>query len=451
MSKTQDAKTLLKVSLPLMAAFLAQKGMQLTDTIMMGWIGADALAAGALGTSCFVTILLFCNGTLSSVGIFIARAKGAKRSHEIKSNLQHGVALTLLLAIPCMAIIWFIPNFLLAIGEEKQIVEMVKLLLHGLVFGFPGFLLFLLFREFISAFALTRVVMIVALSSMPLTFSFNYLFIYGKFGFPALGIAGIGYAGAIVMWFMFLCLFVYAKTNSILKKHVSIFPSGIDYKKLIDMVYIGLPSGMLLLFEGGMFAAAAALMGYFGVVPLAAHQISLQCASIAYSIPFAIGMATGLQISQAAGEKDLPKIKRFAMISAVIALIIALILAMIFIFAPDYLINIFIKPDEADYANIRLLAIQFLFLAGIFQIFDGMLAICIGILRGLKDTFVPMILSICAYWIIGITSAWYLSQHTSAGAIGIWYGLTLGICSIGILLIIRVIRKISQLNLSNAG
>ena len=221
-------KSIAVLVLPLMAAFLAQKGMQFIDTIMMGWIGPEALAAGALGTSVFITVLVFCMGTLSSVGVFIVRAKGANHNYDIQINLQHGLFLALMISVPCMLAVWFAPNALLMIGEDPLVIQNVTYLLHGLVWGLPGFLLFLVMREFIAAFSFTRVVMCVALGSIPLTFIANYVLIYGLYGFPKSGISGIGYAGAIIMWFMFICLWAYSKRHLVLKPYVSLRAFGLS-------------------------------------------------------------------------------------------------------------------------------------------------------------------------------------------------------------------------------
>ena len=217
MIKKAEVKSIITIALPLMAAFIAQRGMQVIDTVMMGWIGPTALAAGAIGTALFTTVLIFCMGVLSAIGIFIARAKGAENLSDIKTTMQHGFCLALFLSIPCMLIIWFIPPLLLTIGEDPLVVADATLLLHGMVWGFPGFLLFLVLREFISAFSLTLIVMIVSLFSIPLTFAANYILIYGKYHFPQFGIEGIGYGGSIVMWFMFFCLLAYSKNISVIK------------------------------------------------------------------------------------------------------------------------------------------------------------------------------------------------------------------------------------------
>jgi MATE family multidrug resistance protein len=443
MIKAHEIKSTMTLALPLIAAFLAQKGMQFIDTLMMGWLGPSALAAGALGTGLFVTTLVFCMGTLSAVGVFIARAKGAHDDVDLQSNLRHGIVLALCLSIPSMILIWFAPHLLTLIGQNQEVVDNVSRLLHGLVWGLPGFLLFLVFREFISVFALTRTVMLVAFSSLPLTFGLNYVFIYGTYGLPKLGIAGIGFAGAIIMWFMFLCLLIFSSSHSLLKNHVSFKSFKFDLNKIFDMLYIGVPSGSLFVLEAGMFLAAATLMGYFGVSALAAYQIAMQWAIISYSIPFALSMATALQVGHAMGEKNPSHAKRLAFINLGLGLLISALVAIIFITCPDTLIKIFSNYNEHSLQTTNL-AVTFLTIAAIFQCMDAVQGIANGALRGFKDTLIPMLLSAGCYWLLGVGSAYYLSFHTDLKARGIWYGLTLGICSVGIVLVLRLLKKIQH-------
>ncbi len=442
MIKIHEIKSIAALVLPLMAAFLAQKGMQFIDTLMMGWIGPDALAAAALGTSIFMTILLFCMGTLSSVGVFIVRAKGANNTKAIQSSLQHGLCLALFISFPCMLIIWFAPCVLSSIGEDPIVVKNVILLLHGLVWGFPGFLLFLVMREFISAFSLTRVVMFVALGSMPITFVANYILIYGKYGLPQSGIAGIGYAGAVVMWFMFLCLFGYSRKKHLLKGYLCFKSFYLDWKKTREILLLGIPSGILLILESGMFLFAAVSMGYFGVDALAAHQVAMQCASIAYAVPFAISMATALQVGHAIGAKNDQLARRAAFVGLAIGVILTLLIAALFILVPAQLAGIFLNGKEHGYREITQLATSFLMIAAIFQCFDGIQSIANGALRGLKDTLIPMYLSIGCYWCLGIGSAYYFAFHTHFAAKGIWYGFTLGLSSAGVILTARLLNRL---------
>ena len=449
MIKKHEIKSIIIIALPLMAAFLAQRGMQFIDTVMMGWIGPTALAAGALGTAIFITVLIFCMGVLSSIGIFIVRAKGAGDIADVKSTLQHGFCLAVFLSIPCMLIIWFAPNILLKIGEDPLVVDYTALLLHGMVWGFPGFLLFLVLREFISAFSLTLVVMIVALFSLPLTYAANDILIYGKYHFPQLGIAGIGYGGSIVMWFMFLCLLVYSKKHTLLKNHIVLKSFTLDSEKFYDMLHLGVPSGVLFLFEAGMFLSTTVMMGYFGVAPLAAHQIALQSANIAYALPVAIAMATAMQVGHAAGANDLARVQRTALLSFSMVILISIVMAIIFIFFADSVVKIFLDKNATNLNEVHQYAVSFLEISAFFLSFDALQSVANGALRGLKDTFIPMLLSIGCYWVLGVGSAYYLSKYTSLGPEGIWYGLTLGLFSTATILILRFFKKLSIEKRSN--
>jgi len=436
----------IKLALPLMAAFLAQKFMQFIDTLMMGWLGADALAAGGIATAFFITVSVFCMGTLSAVGIFISRAKGSNDKEEIKSSFQQGVMVVLLLSLPCMLIIWFMPYVLPYLGQNQEVIKNVELFLHGLVWGFPGFLLFLILREFIAAFSFTKTVMIVALGSIPVTFGLNYLLMYGNGLLPALGIAGIGYSGAVVMWMMFLCLYLYSAKKEVLKEFVSFRSFKIDTAKIKDIFFIGAPSGLLFVLESGMFLSATIMIGYIGVNELAAYQIAIQCAIIAYALPIALSMVTALQVGQAVGSQNFSHVKQIIRINLVIALVFALFTASIFFFCPRILISLFINSKENDFIQLNAISITFLKIAAVFQIFDAIQTIANGALRGLKDTFVPMLLSAFCYWIVGVGGAYILAFNTSLKANGVWFGIILGILCTSILLIMRLREKLLNLD-----
>lgn len=443
MIKNHDTKSIITIALPLMAAFLAQRGMQLIDTVMMGWIGPTALAAGAFGVSIFGIIALFCMGVLSAVGVFIVREKGADHAEEVRLIMQQGFFLSFLLSAPGMIILWNIPHILLMIGEDPQVVVDTTLLLHGMSWGFPGFLLFFVLREFISAFSLTLIVMIVSLISIPLTWIVNYVLLYGKYHFPALGIAGIGYGGSIVMWFMFFSLLVYSKKHPVLKRHIALTSFAFDRNRFNDMLYIGLPVGGVYLLEAGMFLSTIIMMGSFGVAALAGHQIALQWVNIVYTFPVALSMATTLRVGHAVGGGDLAKAKNTALFSFFIVILISAIIAIIFIAASDSLTTLFLESRLSDDKNVYQFATSFLDIAAIFLCFDAMQSVVNGALRGLRDTFVPMLLSMGCYWVLGVGGAYYLSQHTQLGADGIWYGLCLGLSSAAIILVWRFFRKLN--------
>jgi len=343
-----------------------------------------------------------------------------------------------------MLILWYAPHLLTLIGQNSKIVDNAALLLHGLTWELPGYLLFLIFREFVSAFSLTRIVMLTTLGSLPITFLANYVLIYGKYGFPHLGIAGIGYAGAFVLWFMFFCILLFCVKNPLLKVYISFKSFRFSQHKIIDLLSIGIPSGILTVFESGMFLIATIMMSNFGVEALAAFQITLQCVNIVYAIPFALSMATALQIGHAAGAKKLFHAKSIVFLNLSLVLVASSAVAIIFTFFPNLWIRLFLTPDMANYEQICQIAISFILIAALFQCFDALQSLANGALRGLKDTLVPMILSLGGYWLIGIGSAYFFAFHTHLKAKGIWYGLTLGMFSVALLLLLRFFKRLKN-------
>lgn len=438
--------SILAIALPLVAAFLAQRGMEFIDTLMLGWIDSTALAAGAISSAFFGTLQIFCMGALSVIGIFVARQRGSGNVNEIKLTLHQGLCWASLLAVPCVLIIWFTPQLLLKIYQNPQVIADATLILHGMVWGFPGFLLFLILKELISAFLLTRVVMIVSLISIPLTYVVNYTLIYGKYHFPRLGIAGIGYGSSIVIWLMFLSLFFYSNQHVLLKKHIILKPIKFNYVQFKELVTIGMTGGILFLLEAGMFLITAVIMGYFGTAALAAHQIALQCVNIAYTIPLAISTATAFQVGHAAGSKNIEQAQRIALISFSIVVALSAIIAAIFMFTTHSLVSIFLEKSARDYETVYQLANSLLHIAALFLCFDALQSVANGALRGLKDTFIPMFLCIGCYWVLGVGGAYYFSMHTALGAKGVWLGLTLGLSSTAIILILRFFKRSQALN-----
>jgi multidrug resistance protein, MATE family len=433
----QEIKSFIKLCLPLIASLLAQKGMQFIDTLMMGWIGPSALAAGALATNVFITVLVFCRGLMSTVGVTIVHARSAGQNHQIASIVHQAFYLAFVLSIPAMLLTWQAPYYLVAMGQNPAVVADAQRLLNGLTLGIPGFMFFYVLREFISAFALARAVMIVCMISIPLTFIGNYMLIYGKFGSPAFGIAGIGYASAAVCWFLFCSLFFYCRRESTLKNYLTWQLSKPDYLQLKALWVGGFASGVIMVLDMIVFLSAALFTGYFGVAALAAYQIALQCTAIAYNLPLGVSIITALEVGRAYTEKNYSKVKRIAYLGLFSGLTISLTLSLLFVLAPRSIVWLFL-PNAAHLTGIFTTAQQFLIAASLLLCFDGAQTIIIGALRGLRDTFTPMIISVLCYLPIGLGCAYLFAFHTPLGAVGIWYGLFLGIGSLSLIAGLRL-------------
>ena len=448
--KFDELRKVVLFTSPLVVGFLTQKAMQFIDTYMLGWLGPGALAAAVIATNIFIMILVFSMGALSVVGVFIVQANAANKPKDVVINLQNGVFLALLLSLPSMALVWFVPYALVKLAIAPDVLQNIKLLLHALMWGLPGYLLFLVFREYISAFFKTRIILLISAVSLILAAVGNYVLIYGKYGFPALGIAGVGYAGSCVMWFMFLALFVFSLSSVELKKHLALTTMKFSFSRLKSMLAVGASSGMLFMLEGGMFLLAALLMSNFGVNALAAHQIVIQCMNIAYAIPSGLSMAAALLIGHSVGENDYSKMKRMASICYGLGIAVSLIVSAIFVFAPHALVSIFLKPNCVGYHEIVMYSISFFAIAAVFQTADMLQTITNGVLRGFKDTQIPLFISLACYWLLGIPCAYYLSSYTSLGAKGIWYALGISLASASVILLIRLFNKMHLFSMNEA-
>jgi MATE family multidrug resistance protein len=356
----------------------------------------------------------------------------------VEGQIKQSLYLAALLSAPSMLLLWMAPHLLTLFKQDPVVVANTQLLLHAMVWGLPGFLFFFVMREVASAFSLGRMMMLVNLLCLPLTFGLNYLLMYGKYGLPALGIAGIGYAGAIVMWVLFFSTLIYARRHPVLKAVLPLSLPRPDFAKMKVLFCLGAPAGGLTVLDNSLFFMSAIMIGYFGVVPLAAYQIAIQCGSIAYNIPLAVSIVTSLQVSYAVGSGNQHKAKSAAYLGLKMGLGVSILIALIFLFAPGLLVRAFISPDMADYAAIRALTISFLIMTALFVTADALQTIANGILRGFKDTLIPMLLSVPCYWVLGIGGAYYFAFHTHLAAEGIWFGLTLGISSLAVILLLRL-------------
>lgn len=441
--KTSEIIDYLKLCLPLMAAFLAQKGMQFIDTLMMGWLGPEALAAGALATGIYFIILVFCRGVLSTFGVAIAHARGSAQVNQIHIVLQQGYYFALLLSLPSMLIAWFAPYGLAYAGQNPIVVADTALLLHGLIWGIPGFLLFFVLREYISVFALAKVVMLVSLISIPITFAGNYILIYGKCGFPALKIAGIGYTGSVIGWFMFVCLLWYCQSTPVLKQNFSSWKFKFHFAEMKHLFFTGSFSGLTMVLDPITFFVSSMMFGYFGVISLASFQIVIQCISIAYNLPLAVSIITGLKVGHSLGGNNWIQLKRDIQVALYIGVIISLSFTSLFLLKSKMIVELFL-PENAQASALYHWATVSLLIGSVLLFFDAAQIILIGALRGLKDTFLPMVGSFGCYLLVGLGFSYLLAFHTHLGSLGIWIGLTFAIMSLSLFLALRLANIFSR-------
>lgn len=440
-----EFKDLGRLAVPLVLAQLAQNGMSVVDTLMVGRLGPHELAGIALGGSSFTFALILCMGVLFAVGPTVAHAHGARRPEGAARAARQGLWLALALSAPGIALFVRAGPLLDLLGQDPSIVASSAAYLRAMAWGFPFALVLTSLRGFLEGHGDTRPILLVAAIGVGLNVVANDVLMFGRLGFPRLGLVGTGYATAFVYAVMALSVAAYIRMRY---RSYRVF-EGLrrpDPATLRELVRIGWPIGLTLGFEVGLFWLTALLMGRFGDAALAGHQIALQSASTTFMVPLGVSIATGVRVGQAAGRRDPDGVVRGGVAGLASSALFMASSAALFWLAPDFVIGLFLPVDAPANAAVVAFARRFLAVAGVFQVFDGTQVTASGALRGLKDTRVPMLLTLVAYWMVGVPVGVWLAFGAGAGPSGLWYGLVAGLATAALLLVGRFVRRVRRLD-----
>ncbi len=436
-------KQILLLAIPIVGTFLAQKSIQVINTFMLGHLSINALASGSLFLSFYLLVIVIFMGVFNAVNVFISRALGENNSEHIGKYFIHGIYIIILVSIPIMFCMWFLPLLLRFIPEYASIETSTLQLARAASFGIPGTLLYLLLREIMTAFKLSKINFYVVLIVIPVLIIIDYLIVFVSDSTNK--IALIGYSNSFTEWFLAMGLLTYAIGST--KINSQIFSRNnfkLDLEKLNDIIKLGLPTGMIFILDVGMVLTASLLAGYYGAVSLAAFQIALQLTSLAYMFPMGIGFAVTTLISHQYGANNFGEIKKIAKIGINIGLGIALFILVLFISFGKELSLLFLINNDSAADTVVFYATRFIIVAGFVQLFDAGLAIANGVLRGVGDATVPMYYSIICYWLFGVGGILVFCFLLHINAIGIWLGLFIGISSTSILVFIRLQNKLKS-------
>jgi multidrug resistance protein, MATE family len=445
-----EVKQCLQLALPLAAAQLAQSATAFVDTVMMGWLGSQTIAAGGLGAATFGFCLLVTGGIVSAVSPLVAEAYGANQIERTRSIVQQGLWLAVILSVPITLVLWNGGFFLQFLGQDPKTVALTALYLQAIAWGFLPGLGFAVLRSFIAALSRPKPIMVVVFCGTLLNVIANYGLMFGKFGLPALGLAGIGWASTLSLWSMFVALAIYIANQPSFRQY-RIFSRMSDrvssapvpgklalpnkpHQILWEIVRIGLPIGGLLTVEAGLFTVVTFLAGYLGATTLAAHQIALQMAHLSFQIAIGVALATTVRVGQLAGEKNVAGVRLAGYVGMAIGSLCMGSLGLIFWIAPQQIASLYLDITDPANTEVIALASKLLAVAAIFQLVDGIQVTAAGALRGLKDTHIPMLIGFIAYWCIGLTSACFLGLWLGFGAFGLWWGLAIGLAVAAIVL-----------------
>ncbi len=435
-----ELRDLARLAVPLVLAQLAQNSMGFIDTVMVGRLGLEALAAIALGNTLFFMVLLILMAVLLSVGPFVAQAHGANDPEEAARAVGQGLWLALGLSFPGILLFMAGEQLLLWTGQEAATAAAAGDYLRVMAIGFPATLVLTALRGFLEGNGDTRPIMVVSVLGVGLNVLGNDLLMFGRWGLPELGLVGTAWASAFAYYFMAAGLAVFIAWGY--PKHRVFRRLGRpDFTMMTALLRVGWPIGLTLGFETGLFSLTALLMGQFGSAALAGHQIAMQSASATFMVPLGVGIATSVRVGQAMGRRDFEGLRTSAYLGIALGGSFMLLSAVVFWTVPGAIIGLYLGAGAADSAAM-VFAQQFLVVAALFQVVDGLQAVAVGSLRGLKDTRVPMVLTLVAYWLLGVPFGLVLTFVAGLGPIGLWYGMLAGLTAAAVMLLSRLVRQI---------
>lgn len=425
----------LRLATPVALVQLGMMLMGVVDTLMLGRLSASALAAGALGHICTAFLLMLGVGILSALDPLVSQAYGAGDREAVGAHLQRGIVLAVAVSIPFGLFLWDTQGMLRAFGQPEAVVVDSAAYARAIIWGLPAYYLFVAFRQPLQAMSVVRQAVAAIVFGNLLNVAANWLLIFGNLGFPAMGVRGSAYATSISRWGMFFWLLL-ASRQQLAPFWSGFNAAALDLKRYLRLLRIGLPIGFHQSIEVLLFSAVALLMGRMGVAALAGHQIAINLASLSFMVPLGISGAAATRVGNAIGRRDMPGARRAAMASLLLGGGVMVVFATVFAVFPEPLARLYTR-DVPTLA----MAAALLPIAAVFQVFDGLQVVGTGVLRGAADTAFPAVLALLGFWALGLPSGWLLGFRFSQGATGLWWGLTIGLAAVALLLLARIAAR----------
>lgn len=423
----------IRLAVPISLGQLGHIMMGVVDSIMVGNVNYESLAAASLVNGLFFLILVLGLGMSMASTPLIAMDHGSERFNECGVTLNHSVLVNVVFSFVLMAILFIVSFIIPYLNQPKEVTELSIPYLQVLILSIIPFILFQSYRQYLEGLSLPNAPMVIAIAANLFNAFLNWIFIFGNLGVEPMGLFGAGIATTITRWAMAIILIAYViRSKRIAKYNPKLNFKPINISLIKKLVHIGLPSGFQYFLEVGCFSFATIMVGWLGSKQQAAHQIALNMASVTYMIMLGISAAGTVRVGYAAGKKNQSEI-RYAGFSAIgIAAVLMFVFAILFFLFREFLPTIYNKNDIVlKYAS------NLLIIAGFFQLFDGLQATAIGVLRGLTDVKIPLVFSLFSYWVLAIPVAALLTFYFNADVYGVWIGLLVGLSSLGIILLIR--------------
>jgi MATE family multidrug resistance protein len=432
----------LRLALPVVLSQIGQVVVMLADNMMVGHVGTVELAASSFANNVFIIGMFFGMGVTYGITPLVGKAFGNNRLDRVVVWLKNGF-LTHTVATFVLALIMFGVYFLLPfMGQTEDVLKMSKPYYLLLCLSYFPLMLFFSVKQFFEGIGNTKMAMQITLTANVINIILNYLLIFGKFGFPELGLVGAGIGTLVSRIFMPLLFVGYILKFSRFRRFFVLARKQMyEKRKIFSVLKIGIPIGFQLIVEVLTFSLGAVMMGWVGETQLAAHQVAMGLASFSYMISLGVSQANTIRVSHQMGEHNFKSMRMAAMASTHLVLFFMSVMGLIFILTKNYLPFLFTTDPQ-----VVAIAAQLLIVAAIFQIFDGLQVIMLSTLRGMADVKVPMFIAFAAYLLIGLPTSYVLTFLLNAGPQGIWFGFLVGLGSAGISFYFRFkhnLRKIA--------
>ncbi len=439
---TREFKYNFKLAVPVILGMLGHTVVALVDNIMVGQIGTAELAAVSLGNSFMFIAMSLGIGFSTAITPLVAEADAEDNFDQGKSSFKHGLFLCTVLGAFLVAVIFLAKPIMYHMGQPAEVVALAMPYLNLVAVSLFPLIVFQAFKQFSDGLSLTRYPMYATIVANLVNVLLNYMFIFGKFGAPELGIVGaaIGTLASRVIMVLFLWYLLY-KNNKAHLFVVGIKLFQLSKKMLLKFLKLGVPSAMQMFFEVAIFTAAIWLSGILGKNPQAANQIALNMSSMTFMVAMGFSVVAMIRVGNQKGLQRFDDLRRIAFSIFLLSTIMAIVFALFFIVFHQALPKIYLDYENiaelADNTEVASIAATLLLIAAVFQISDTIQVVALGALRGMQDVMIPTVITFVAYWMVGFPISYYLGLYTDYGSKGIWIGLLAGLTVSGVLLFMR--------------
>lgn len=436
MTYRAHARATLMLGLPLIGSHLAQFAIHMTDTLMLGWYDIKALAAVTLAGSFWFLLFIMGSGFAFAVAPMVASAEASDQGTQVRRITRMGMWISLIYGVAVLPLMWWSGPLLIAMGQDVEISQIAQDYLRITCLGTLPALMVMVLKNYLAALERAGIVLWITLTAVVLNALVNYALIFGNFGAPELGVTGAAISSLLMQTLSFIALAIYIYRK--LPEH-AMFQRfwRLDREAFAAVFQMGWPIGLTNLSESGLFTASAVMVGWIGTAELAAHGIALQLTAVTFMIQVGFSNTATVRAGRAYGRRDALGLKRGAQVVLAMSAIVSALVVVVFLTIPAPLVGAFLAPDDSQRDLIIGIGVSLLAVAALFQFADSAQVMALGLLRGVHDTKVPMIIAAVSYWPLGLTVGYVLGFTYGLGAVGVWLGLVVGLAAAGILMMYR--------------